>query len=210
MFLIKIYRKYKDKKIINEIRKKCTCHGNVIFYPTADIKLLLNAKAENIIINDRARIYGSLQICQDGRINLGKFVHFGPHSKICSVNSVTIGAYTGIGPNVSIIDSNYHPVNPHDRKIMRQTPSGSYERQWIHSDNKPIIIGENVWIGENARICKGVTIGNNAVIAACSVVTKDVPANSIAAGNPAKIVKTDIDKTTNSIFDESILEKYGI
>ena len=67
-------------------------------------------------------------------------------------------------------------------------------RSWKYSASKPIRIGENVWIGENVRICKGVTIGNNAVIAACSVVTKDVPANAIAAGNPAKIVKTDIDK----------------
>ncbi|MBR4155847.1 MAG: hypothetical protein IKU01_03975 [Bacteroidales bacterium] len=93
---------------------------------------------------------------------------------------------------------------------MRQTPGGSYERKWIHSDNKPIVLGENVWVGENVRICKGVTIGDNAVIAACSVVTKDVPANSIAAGNPAKIVKTDIDQNTISIFDDSLLEKYGI
>ena len=68
------------------------------------------------------------------------------------------------------------------------------------SDNSPIIIGNNVWIGTEARICKGVTIGDNAIIAANAVVTKDVPANAIAAGNPAKIVKTDIDKTTKPIF----------
>lgn len=51
------------------------------------------------------------------------------------------------------------------------------------------IIGENCWIGANVRICKGVTIGDNSVVAACSVVTKDVPANCIVAGNPAKVVK---------------------
>lgn len=210
MFLISLYKKHRDKKIMNEVRNKCTCIGNVTFYNTANIKLILSARPQNITINDRARIYGSIAVCQDGKVNIDKFVHFGPGSKICCVNEVSIGAYTGIGPNVSIIDSNYHPVSPHDRKIMRQTPAGAYERQWIHSDNKPIVIGENVWVGENVRICKGVTIGDNAVIAACSVVTKDVPANCIAAGNPAKIVKTDIDKNTTSIFDESLLKKYGI
>lgn len=210
MFLIKWYKKYREKKIIQGVRKKCTTKGNVVFYSTSRINLILGATSKNIFVDDRARIYGTLEVCQDGVITIGKFAHIGPGTKICCVNKVTIGAYTGIGPNVSIIDSNYHPVNPHDRKIMRQTPSGSFERKWIHSDNKPIVIGENVWVGENVRICKGVTIGENAVIAACSVVTKDVPANAIAAGNPAKIVKTDIDKITESKFSEDILDKYGI
>lgn len=96
--------------------------------------------------------------------------------------------------NCVITDNNNHPVNPIDRRIMTLTPSGSFERSWINSDNAPIIIGRNVWVGENARICKGVTIGDGAVIAANAVVTKDVPANSIAAGNPARIVKTQIDQ----------------
>lgn len=91
---------------------------------------------------------------------------------------------------------------------MFQTPHGSEERCWIYSDSKPIIIGENVWIGENVRICKGVSIGNNAVIGACSVVTKDVPENAIAAGNPAKIVKTDIDKNIPRVFSDDALKKY--
>ena len=83
---------------------------------------------------------------------------------------------------------------------MRHTPHGSREQNNRYSANAPIIIGENVWVGTNVRIQKGVTIGNNSIIAAHSVVTHDVPPNSIAAGNPARIVKTDIDKTTKPIF----------
>lgn len=64
------------------------------------------------------------------------------------------------------------------------------------------MIGKNVWIGEHARICKGVTIGDGSVIAANSVVTKDVPALSIAAGNPAKIVKENIDQVPRFFADK--------
>lgn len=81
----------------------------------------------------------------------------------------------------------------------------------MHSANAPIAIGRNCWIGQNARIQKGVTIGDNSIIAANSVVTKDVPANAIAAGNPAKIVKTDIDQipapTTYEPYNEFIKKR---
>lgn len=59
-----------------------------------------------------------------------------------------------------------------------------------------------MWIGEYVRICKGVTIGDGSVVAANAVVTKDVPPNSIVAGNPAKVVKTDIDKTIPRQFKD--------
>ena len=72
-------------------------------------------------------------------------------------------------------------------------------------------IGNYVWVGENSRICKGVTIGDNAIIAANSVVTKDVPANSIAAGNPARIVKTNLEEVPDPVgcneFDEWLLNQ---
>ena len=118
----------------------------------------------------------------------------GPTTKILCVNKVIIGAYTAVADNTTICDNNNHPVSPSFRKQMRLTPIGDDMRRWKHSANAPIIIGENCWIGTNVRICKGVTIGDNSIVAACSVVTKDVPANCIVAGNPARIVKTDIDK----------------
>lgn len=70
----------------------------------------------------------------------------------------------------------------------------------MYSDNAPIVIGENVMIGNNARICKGVTIGDNCIVGANAVVTKSVPANCIVAGNPAKIVKENIDQNTKRYF----------
>lgn len=196
-----LIRSIRDRIIYSRCSKKVTLIGkNQKFYNTTVISLLQGSTNKDILISENARIHGKLASCNHGKIVIGKYMHLGPNSLISCLKSISIGSYTGIGENVKIVDNNYHPTNPEDRKIMRQTKAGSYERSWIHSDSKPIVIGENVWIGENARICKGVNIGDNAIIAADSVVTKDVPANAVAAGNPAKIVKTDIDKTTISKF----------
>jgi maltose O-acetyltransferase len=175
--------------------KKVTIMGpGVKFYRTTNISLLEEASANNIRLGARARIHGDLSACADGIIEMGADSKIGPGSQIRCVNKVIIGDLSAMATNCVIVDNNNHPVNPVDREIMRMTPSGSFERSWKNSDSAPIIIGRNVWIGENARICKGVTIGDGAVIAANAVVTKNVPANSVAAGNPAKIVKTDIDQ----------------
>lgn len=189
-----LYSKKWRKKISSSNKEQ------INFYRTSRVNFIYGATAKNIVIKGYARIHGTLQVCKDGKIYMGKFTQLGPGSKIFSLDSVIVGDYTAIASNVTICDNNNHPVNPIDRMILRQTPEGSFERSWIHSDSKPIVIGENVWVGENVRICKGVNIGNNSIIAANSVVTKDVPDNSIAAGNPAKIVKTEIDKITKSIF----------
>lgn len=202
------------KTILKFINKYYTCKWskfvtlkgkNQVFYSTTNIVLNGSSK-KDIVICENTRIHASLISCNGGKIYFGKWSKIGHNSIVGSINSIIIGDYTAIAKDVTIIDNNNHPINPLDRKIMRQTPSGSYERSWIHSDSKPITIGENVWIGEYARICKGVMIGDNAIIAANSVVTKDVPANSIAAGNPAKIVKKDIHVYTKSKFSNEIQE----
>lgn len=188
------------KKIINWVEhlrfsKKVTIKGKgVKFYRTTHIHLIEGASPSNIILSAKCRIHGNLTSCGNGIIEIGKYAQIGPNSKILCVNRIVIGDLTAIATNCVICDNNNHPVNPYDREILRKTPEGSLERSWKNSDNAPIIIGSNVWIGENVRICKGVRIGDGAVIAANSVVTKNVPANSVAAGNPAKIVKNDIDK----------------
>ena len=66
---------------------------------------------------------------------------------------------------------------------------GIYDRSEPVGSTKPIILKDNVWIGDSAIVCKGVTIGENSIIGAGAVVTKNIPANVVAAGNPAKVVK---------------------
>ena len=76
--------------------------------------------------------------------------------------------------NASITDSDWHDI---------------YDRSLPIGNTAAVKIGDNVWIGENASVNKGVTIGNNAIIGAGSIVLKDIPANAIAAGNPAAVLK---------------------
>ena len=94
---------------------------------------------------------------------------------VLDVGKVRIGANAQIAPNVSIYTAG-HPIHPDSR-------NSGYEY------GISITIGDNVWIGGNACIMPGVTIGNNVVIGAGSVVTKDIPDNVIAAGNPCKIIR---------------------
>ena len=89
--------------------------------------------------------------------------------------NITIGDNVMLGPKVALYAVN-HPIDP----VVRGT----------HYDYpEPITIGSNVWIGGSAVVCPGVTIGDNTVIGAGSVVTKDIPANVVAAGNPCRVIR---------------------
>lgn len=115
-------------------------------------------------------------------IVIGKNCHFGIQNHITSVNSVTIGDNLLTGKWVTITD------NSHGGMLMSEQQMAPLQRPICSKG--PVRIGNNVWIGDKATILPNVTIGDGAVIAANAVVTKDVPEYSVAAGNPAKIVKT--------------------
>lgn len=182
---------YRAKK---RVHKNATIKGNNHYIgERAKVILMDGATKEQVQINDSCWHKGTIIVQTNGVVILNPHVQIGIDTNIFAVNRIEIGAYTAIAPNTTICDNNNHPVSPKERKAMRVHPHGHDSKLWKHSANAPIIIGENCWIGTNVRICKGVTIGDNSIVAACSVVTKDVPANCIVAGNPAKVVKTNID-----------------
>ena len=102
---------------------------------------------------------------------------------IWATDSITIGDHVNIGANCIIMDGDIHNTNWQSRRLDRMSSEP------IPYKHKPIIIGNDVWIGANSIVLKGVTIGDRAIIGAGSVVTKDIPADCIAAGNPCKVIK---------------------
>lgn len=184
-------------------RKNATININKVkITDKANAFLHWGSTPDDIVIEDNCIVEGTLLSAAHGKIHMGKYSKIGSNSHIRCVEKVILGEYSAIANNTVICDNNNHPVNPADRMIMRLTPLGSDERSWKHADHAPIIIGKNVWIGEYCRICKGVTIGDGSIVAANAVVTKNVPPNCIVAGNPAKIVKTDIDITIPRKFKD--------
>ncbi len=108
-------------------------------------------------------------------IVIGDHVLISPGVRISAANSIKIADSCMLASHVYITDSDWH---------------GIYDRSMPPQEYDSVTLEENVWVGDSAIVCKGVTIGKNAIIGAGSVVTSDIPANVIAAGNPAKIIKT--------------------
>ena len=114
-------------------------------------------------------------------IDIGKRCNLGAWNHITCINKIVIGDNCLTGKWVTISDNNHGQTILDDLKI-----APLYRR--LHSKG-PVVIGNNVWIGEKVTILSGVTIGDGVVIAANSVVTKDIPNYCVAAGNPAVIIK---------------------
>ncbi|MGB5855183.1 MAG: DapH/DapD/GlmU-related protein [Oceanisphaera sp.] len=107
-------------------------------------------------------------------ITMGRNVFINHDCSFLDMGGITIEDNVQIGPKVSLITEN-HPLAPSQRKDL---------------DLKSIVIKKNAWLGVGVTILPGVTVGENAVVAAGAVVTKDVPANTLVAGVPAKVIKT--------------------
>jgi len=129
-----------------------------------------------------SNLIGLNRTCLISTFNEGTTICIGENSGfsgtvIGAAESITIGNNVLSGANVLITDFDWHPIDP----TLRHTSEGVL--------SAPIVIGDNVWLGINTVVLKGVTIGENSVIGANSLVVKDIPANVIAGGNPCKVIK---------------------
>ena len=123
----------------------------------------------------------------EGKVTIGDACLMSPGARISASDEVILGDGVMMANGSYITDSDWH---------------GLYDR--IDRDERitPVVIGDNVWIGDHAKVLKGVTIGENSVVAAGAIVTRDVPANVVVAGNPARIVKElDPDKPRRTRMD---------
>ncbi len=125
------------------------------------------------------------------------FFHYGCHTEIghhffagfhLTVQDdarVTIGDHCNFGPNVTIVTP-LHPLLPDERRGI--VCGDGKERYVCYA--RPVTVGNDCWFGAGVTVCPGVTIGDNCVIGAGSVVTRDIPANSLAAGVPCRVIRT--------------------
>ena len=141
-----------------------------------------------------------------GEIIIGKYSLITPGVRIMAAEKIEIGDACMIAHGAYISDADWH---------------GIYDRAKPVGTTKPVFIKENVWIGDSAIICKGVTIGKNSIIGAGSVVTKDVDENCVYAGNPATFIKKLDKKEFNTrkdffkdpkklAYDFDMLDKYSL
>ena len=166
-----------DEQISNErtkarllIKKLNGASGDVNETATAILKELIPNAGKDLWIQPPF-------FCDYGyNIEAGERVFFNFNCVVLDVMKVSIGSRTLFGPNVQIYTAT-HPINFKERATGLEFA-------------KPIRIGEDVWVGGSVVICPGVTIGNRCVIGAGSVVTKDIPDDVFAAGNPCKVIRS--------------------
>ena len=126
--------------------------------------------------------YGSIFVLDNATLTIGNDSGMSGGT-IWATDSITIGDNVKIGANCTIIDGDIHSTDWRRRRDKRPNP------QRMEYKHKPIFINDDVWLGANTIVLKGVTIGKRTIIGAGSVVTKDIPADCIAAGNPCKVLR---------------------
>jgi acetyltransferase-like isoleucine patch superfamily enzyme len=167
--------------------------GAGFYCETAQIFRFLRNREEGAVrLGDYVSCYAgcSFSLGQNGRCTVGDFTLMNG-ALVMAEELIKIGSYCLISWNVGIADSDFHPLEPAQRLIDAQALAPYFKDRPPRPKLKtaPVKICDNVWIGMNAVILKGVTIGENSVVAAGSVVTKSVEPNVVVAGNPAVVVK---------------------
>lgn len=134
---------------------------------------------------------------ETGKVEIGNNVHIGGAAVICK-SAVTVGNDVTMAWGITLYDHDSHSIHWQERQndnhqcyqdFHNHGGNNIMNKDWSHVKTKPIVIHDKAWIGFDATILKGVTVGEGAVVGAKSVVTRDVPPWSVVAGNPARVVK---------------------
>ena len=175
-------------------------HPTAIIDPSASIKIFNPPASPEILleIGEGSHIFSSFSLLRpQAKIRIGKRCQLGNSHFICS-ESIEVGDDVIMAWGITVMDNDSHALHWEHRKndvrkcyedYLEDQDNFIKNKEWSNINMGPVVIENKSWIGFNAVILKGVVIGHNAVIGACSVVAKDVPPFSIVAGNPARIVK---------------------
>jgi len=197
-FLLKLFYKLKPNPW-DENKEYVEVDPSVIISPISSVDIMYNTKSSHICIKikEQSQIMGNLTILRSGaKIEIGKRTQIS--GSIFCAHTVEIGDDVLIAGGTIIWDNDSHSVFWKERENdviqcgidYRKNPDNwILNKDWTNVHMAPVIIKNKVWIGFNAAILKGVTIGEGAVIGAMSVITHDVPPYTIVAGNPARIIR---------------------
>lgn len=175
-----------DASVMEEMTKCRKILQKLNFADRSDFETIAQIVKELLGKSEEACINPPFYCDYGSHIEVGKRFFANYNCTIIDVARVKIGDYCQMAPNVAIYTAG-HPIHP-------DTRNSAFEY------GKEVTIGDNVWLGGNTVVCPGVHIGNNVVIGAGSVVTKDIPDWSIAAGNPCRVIRTITENDRRKLF----------
>jgi acetyltransferase-like isoleucine patch superfamily enzyme len=175
-------------------------HPGAVVAPTASIKIFTVPETPRVCleIGANSHIFSNFAFLRpEATIKIGERCQLGASSFICA-ERIDVGDDVLMAWNITLMDNDAHALDwPHradDAKIFladyRANPDNALKNKpWSRVPIQPIRIGNKAWIGFNASILKGVSLGDEVIVGACSVVTRSIPSNAVAAGNPARVVR---------------------
>ena len=198
MNIINLYKTYCKKRMLETAKENLQIDSSSHLSNSFSIRQDVPSVEQRLIIGKDCIIGGQFIFeSSEGKITIGNHSFIGS-STFISRSSITIGNNVTIAWGSTIYDHDSHSLDYMERRKdiddeladLRSKQNMIAHKNWDVVNSKPIKICDDAWIGMNCIILKGVTVGEGAIVGAGSVVTKDVPAWTVVAGNPAKVVKT--------------------
>ncbi len=147
-----------------------------------------NVRGNSLVVGEDSIVHADISFEDTGgEIRIGSRCFIG-RSHLACYQSIVIGDDVIISWGVTIVDHDSHSIE-WDKRRNDVRDGGRGRKDWTHVPHAGVVVKDKAWIGFNVSILKGVTIGEGAVIGACSVVTRDIPPYAVAAGNPARLVR---------------------
>lgn len=181
-----------EKWVNDSLSRKCIVGKGSFFYKEAAVQNM-QKKSNAIVIGSNTHIRGELQVfAQGGQISIGDHCYLGENSKVWSAAKIEIGNRVLIAHNVNIHDNISHPLDSELRHKDYKRILGLEAADVAKFDLRAqkVLIEDDVWIGFNSIILKGVRIGARSIVGAGTFVSEDVPSDVVVGGNPMRIIRS--------------------
>lgn len=186
-----VTRRWSDARLLCDVWRQFKAKARI----DPEVRLSLAARLinldspESVEVRSGAVIRGILRNERGGRIDIGPRVYVGDATILSASVGIVIGASTLLAHGVQVFDNDSHPIDAEERARHFRMILGVEEPAPVTIGRAPVRIGTRCWIGMQSLIMKGVTIGDDSIVAAGSVVVGDIPPRVIAGGNPARVIR---------------------